>query len=247
MIRVYGADVRPLLDEKLFAEKIRLVSSERKEKILRYRNKQDRCRSLAAGLLVREGVEEAGVSYEQAVVVAGEHGKPMLHTRQEGKSGGGQMCFLEGGRKELLHFNLSHAGDYAVAVFATQPAGIDIEGKYRIRNVDTLARRILTDRENVYWQRFRAGLIGDGEEIQRELASELARIWTRKEAYAKAVGDGLSLEFSQIETVEPETEDVFFLTEPFAEDMWLSICLVGQNEAHRQPFGDCTVDWKMMG
>lgn len=256
MIRVYCADIRPLFAQELFDEKIRLVSPQRKEKILRYRNHKDRCRSLAAGLLVREGITEAGFDWDQVVVRTGKYGKPELSLQLREHSGRAEVYSAEQpAQSGTFHYNISHAGNYAVAAFAGQPVGVDIEEKYRIRNSDILSRKILTQNENIYWQQYCAGLSGDEsltqEHMHKKLQSELARIWTRKEAYCKAVGKGLALDFSTVETME-ETEELFFLTEPFEDDMWLSVCVLGERKKNLQQSGTCkknkhcTMIWKMI-
>ncbi len=96
----------------------------------------------------------------------GKHGKP----------------FLPGGPS----FNLSHSGErLLVAVAARGRVGVDVE---RVRPV----RRL----EAVVARRFAAGerrwlaAAGEGE---REAA--FFRLWTRKEAFAKALGGGLAIPF----------------------------------------------------
>ncbi len=82
-----------------------------------------------------------------------------------------------------LSFNLSHSGDLAlIAVARGHALGIDIE---RIRPVDNwprLAERLFSSAET-------ASLTAMPEEQQ--LAAFFA-CWTRKEAYLKALGDGLA-------------------------------------------------------
>jgi len=82
-----------------------------------------------------------------------------------------------------IRFNLSHSGPLAVYVFARNAdVGIDVE---RIRtDVDCfeIARRYFTDAE-----------FAELEATAKEMQSEaFFRGWTRKEAYVKALGRGLS-------------------------------------------------------
>lgn len=83
-----------------------------------------------------------------------------------------------------LHFNLSHSGDFALYAFVYQrEVGIDIE---RMRN-------------NVNYDELAAHVFSEGEqEILRALPpaqkyQAFYHCWTRKEAYIKARGKGLSL------------------------------------------------------
>lgn len=88
-----------------------------------------------------------------------------------------------------LEFNLSHTDDcIAVAVSAAGPVGVDVEHLARIEHGD-IARRVLSERE-------RARL--DRVPSDRRRAAFL-RIWTVKEACAKALGLGLSLDFRRLE------------------------------------------------
>lgn len=75
-----------------------------------------------------------------------------------------------------VHFNLSHAGDYAAAVFDEGEVGIDVEQVRRV-NVNVM-RRQFTAEENAY-------LLSEPDAF--------LRLWTRKESYCKAVGEGLHL------------------------------------------------------
>lgn len=79
-----------------------------------------------------------------------------------------------------VHFNVAHAGDAIVIALHQSPIGIDVERLDRPIDVTGLARVCLTDRE-------RAAL------GPRPVTPEaFFRLWTRKEAWLKAVGVGLS-------------------------------------------------------
>jgi 4'-phosphopantetheinyl transferase len=82
-----------------------------------------------------------------------------------------------------LRFNLSHSEDVAVYAFAHhREIGIDVELVRRLPDADSLAARFFSRREN------EAYLAVDTS--ARPLA--FFNCWTRKEAFIKAVGDGLS-------------------------------------------------------
>jgi 4'-phosphopantetheinyl transferase len=90
-----------------------------------------------------------------------------------------------------LHFNLSHSQDVAVVAIAsakTGELGVDVE-----------AVRPLDDLMKIAQQFFRAD---EAEALQRlpVTAQPLAfyRIWTRKEAYLKATGTGLSMNLDEV-------------------------------------------------
>lgn len=102
-----------------------------------------------------------------------------------------------GGRPELaaefkatgLRFSLSHSPD-AVACVVTQDAacGIDVESLTRKIDVFALARRTTSVTE-------RKALLALPISDRRAL---FLRLWTLKEAYAKAIGSGLSIPFNSL-------------------------------------------------
>jgi 4'-phosphopantetheinyl transferase len=91
---------------------------------------------------------------------------------------------------EGLHFNLSHTKDMAaVAVALGRPVGIDVE---RVRPIDDpgFVRQVLSPAEHAFWLTLPTAA--------RPFA--LLRSWCAKEAYAKALGIGLGLSFTDVET-----------------------------------------------
>ncbi len=85
---------------------------------------------------------------------------------------------------DQLHFNLSHSHELALCAFTLQrEIGVDVEYTPRaVSDRDKLAERFFSAREN---------------EVYRALPPEqqglaFFRCWTRKEAFIKAIGDGLS-------------------------------------------------------
>ncbi|MCD9140818.1 4'-phosphopantetheinyl transferase family protein [Streptomyces albireticuli] len=80
-----------------------------------------------------------------------------------------------------LHFNLSHAGDLAFFAFADTPVGADVEEEQPAEVVDGVVRMLHPDE---------TAEIGALPGPDR--AAAFARCWTRKEAYLKGTGTGLS-------------------------------------------------------
>lgn len=185
-MRVLITNISPLRDAALYEELLRYVHAGRQEKIARCGKQEDRRRSLGAGLLLEYGLRSLGCSLlplvpgtETVHLVRGAHGKPEL-------SGGAGV-----------HFNLSHAGDYAAAVFDEGEVGIDVEQVRRV-NVNVM-RRQFTAEENAY-------LLSEPDAF--------LRLWTRKESYCKAVGEGLHLPLSSFDVLE---DQVAGRTAPAAE------------------------------
>lgn len=180
-MRVLLTSVLPLMDREVFDRNLKVVHPFRRSRVLSYRNEIDRCRSLAAGLLLRKAFLQQGLIYDKLKAAAGEQGKPL-------------PC---GG----LHYSLSHAGTYAVAAVADVPVGIDMEEECRFVDGERLARRFLTQQELLLY----------GQLSQTEKPRMLAKAWTRKEAFSKADGRGMAIDFRTVDTL---TENAFWSTEP---------------------------------
>lgn len=98
---------------------------------------------------------------------------------------------------QTLSFNLSHSYGVAVYAFALDhPVGIDVETLRPIPDLDQLAARFFTENERKSLQSI--------EPSARTKA--FLQYWTRKEAYLKAIGLGLS--------ISPEEVDVSSLPVP---------------------------------
>jgi 4'-phosphopantetheinyl transferase len=98
----------------------------------------------------------------------GEHGKPRI---ADGQAAGG------------LQFNLSHSGQHLAVAIAHQHAiGVDIELICPGRDIQALAKRFFAPQE--------ARALAALSPAERPLA--FFACWTRKEAFLKALGDGLS-------------------------------------------------------
>jgi 4'-phosphopantetheinyl transferase len=93
-----------------------------------------------------------------------------------------------------LEFNLSHSRDGALYALARdRRVGVDLEFVRPLDDLDEMARRVLSEHEQMA--------------LGRATPSEKLRLfyefWTRKEAFIKATGDGLSLPVRQIEASLP--------------------------------------------
>jgi 4'-phosphopantetheinyl transferase len=107
--------------------------------------------------------------------VYGDHGKPDL----AGQSG-----------PDALRFNLAHSAGLAVAALARGRAvGIDLERIAARGSLMRIAERFFTWREDL--------AIKALPEAQRTRA--FFTCWTRKEAYIKALGDGLAIALNRFE------------------------------------------------
>lgn len=87
------------------------------------------------------------------------------------------------------YFNVAHSGDYAVLVIANgNEVGVDIERCRAVSDLEAMASMVLSPAEKLAWRALPAD----------ERHSAFFRLWTRKEAVAKAVGQGLRLGFPEL-------------------------------------------------
>lgn len=87
-----------------------------------------------------------------------------------------------------VHYNISHTNGVLVCAIADEPVGVDIEN---IKSFNRLiVERFFTKSEQDY--------ILNNEEDQDE---RFALIWTKKEAYVKWIGKGLSIPFESFDVL----------------------------------------------
>ena len=95
----------------------------------------------------------------------------------------GKPCLEHPGNAKL-YFNLSHSGKYIlIAVTLENEVGIDIEELHPIESLETISRRYFSSQEN---QTISA--LPPQEQVNAFFAC-----WTRKEAFIKACGGGLTI------------------------------------------------------
>jgi 4'-phosphopantetheinyl transferase len=146
-----------------------VLSNAERERAGRFKFARDRQRFIVARARLRELLAtRLGVRPEAVEFVYGSHGKPEL----------GPHCAASG-----LCFNVAHAQDLAIYAFSTGRAiGVDVERIRAIDDADDIAARFFTRRENDAYRAL----------DPRERLLGFFNCWTRKEAFVKALGDGLS-------------------------------------------------------
>lgn len=93
-----------------------------------------------------------------------------------------------------LHFNISHTADLLMLAVANFPdIGIDVESIKPRGSLDGLAVRCFTETEYQTWRQFPGA--------QQEAV--FYRLWTKKEAFVKAVGRGIALGLEKCEVQLP--------------------------------------------
>jgi 4'-phosphopantetheinyl transferase len=115
-----------------------------------------------------------------------------------------------------LRFNVSHTDGVALLAFGRGPElGVDVEKIRPVRDLKDLANRFFSvaEREKL-----------NALEAEEELHSAFFRCWTRKEAYIKGKGEGLSIPLHQFDvSLEPGEAQALIATRPEASEAgrWL--------------------------
>ncbi len=158
---IYGlyADIRVLEQEELFRHFFYQLSQERQQKIDALPLLRSKCQSLGAWtLLDRLLADHMGLRERELEIAIGIHRKPYVVGR------------------EGLHFNLSHSGDYVLAVLSPVEVGCDIQRVEETGREEQLAARFFSDEEQAA---FAAG-------------TSFYQIWARKESWIKCDGSGMT-------------------------------------------------------
>ena len=154
-----------------------ILSEQEKQRYHRFRLESDRQQYVVSHALLRMALSRA----------TGGEVDPRCWQFTEDSRGKPMIAATAG--LPYLNFNLSHSGHAAaIAVSLTCPLGIDIEPAVQTVNFD-IFDSMLSAGERAYLNSRPASL--------RQL--DFVRLWTLKEAYAKLLGRGLSLDFTSFE------------------------------------------------
>lgn len=164
-VQVWWASLRQAVDR--VGDLARLLSADEAARAARFRFPEHRDRFIVGRGLLRE-------------LLGAYLGRPATALRfEEGWRGKPELAGPAGGG---LRFNLSHSGDSALYAIASREVGADLECHDRATDYAAIIERVCTRRELASF---------------RECSAERRRqaffdCWTRKEAVAKASGDGLA-------------------------------------------------------
>jgi 4'-phosphopantetheinyl transferase len=168
-VQIWRAQLEALSPAEL-GELSALLDAGEHARAARFHFERDQRHYIASRGLLRRLLSDALDKPASALVFKyGAHGKPMLSPSDR------NLCF-----------NLSHSAGWAMFALAWDcDVGIDLESIVRLKRdangLAGLAARVLSARELAVWQAL--------PETARDAA--FLRAWTRKEAYAKATGQGL--------------------------------------------------------
>ena len=201
---------------------LELLDDSERARAYRFVLEKDRKRFLTSHALTRQVIGTC-VDCDPASLKfeAGVNGKPFLVDRSD-----------------EFRFNISHSSDrLLIAVAWGQEVGIDVE-KHRPLNGLELAQRF-----------FATGEVADLQSIlEHEQHAAFFRCWTRKEAFVKAIGKGLSLPLAQFRvSVEDSASEQLLLACEFDPDLLQTVRIVnlpspvGYSAALAAGVGDWTI------
>lgn len=162
---------------EIAAEHCRVLSAEEVERANRFRTEMLRRRYVLSRIALRRILAGCLGLAPDAVMYerADEQGKPRLG----GASG--------------LEFNLSHSGDLMlIAIGSRHPVGVDVEQIRPVKSIQSLATRFFTPLEAAWLQQ------KSGDNLEQGFF----RIWTRKEAFLKATGEGIGGGLQSVEVLD---------------------------------------------
>ena len=211
-----------VLDLKALAEANwrELLSSDEQQRADRFHFARDRQYYGATRALLRSLLGAyLGASPQELCFQYSDKGKPSLTSRYHG-------CGVV--------FNVSHSGDLALLGFGAAPnaIGVDIEKIRDDFDTAAIARRFFSARE----QGELAQLPAD------EQHQAFFRCWTRKEAFIKALGEGLSHPLDQFDVSLGACGPVSLTTRPVSDEAkrwWLQSVEVGQEYAAAFAVSNC--------
>jgi 4'-phosphopantetheinyl transferase len=143
-----------------------LLSLEERARAARFRFERDRRRYVAGRSMLRRILSRyTGVSPDQLLLRTGARGKPSLV------------------QKPVVHFNVAHSGSLALyAITLLSEVGIDVEALEPVPECEVIAERFFSASERRELH----------EVPEADRAAAFLTCWTRKEAYVKAIGEGLA-------------------------------------------------------
>ena len=206
MITLYYAEIKDLLSFEWYLTFINIISDERKQKIIKKKMKMDKLLLLYPELLILFEAQKKGI-YCNAPLDFGryDYGKPYIKGHPE------------------FQFNISHTKNAIAVAFSECQIGVDIE-KIRLEHNDWLNNNL--DTNNRFFSR---------DEVMYILAKEnnptlrFIEVWTRKEAYLKCKGTGITMPLCHVNVFE---SDIVNMEKSFlVGDYFLTVCSENTEEA----------------
>ena len=127
-IEIYLIKVNKPINQDLFGYLFKFVQTEKKQRILRQKMKQNADNMLIGEILAKVVIKQTfGIDIEKQKFARTESGKPYLTDFSD------------------VHFNISHSGEYVVCGVSDKPVGVDVQkiGEYK----PEVAKRVCNEME----------------------------------------------------------------------------------------------------
>ena len=185
IMMIFVTTTDSLTDEKLYEKAYSLIPEYRKTKADKMKMRENKLQTVTAGLLLNYTVGKWSIKteerdyktdenlYEKVDIISLIEANNPYFDYEIAYNSQGKPYFLS--NREIF-FNISHSSNYVACVIGDRPVGIDIEKARKGRQ--NLAKRFF-DISEAEW-------IKECDSDQR-----FFRIWTLKEAYGKATGQGV--------------------------------------------------------
>ena len=169
------------LNSPEYQDLLKTVFSDKRERIIRFKRFEDAQRCLLGDVLLRKAImDHIDLPVSLIKFAVNEYGKPFLENVPN------------------FHFNLSHAGKYVACAVGDTSVGIDVEILDPINL--KIAERYFCGSETEY-------ILSKPNEDQTKAFYE---IWTKKEAYIKYKGKGLSISLNTFNVLNLCSEVFFY-------------------------------------
>lgn len=179
-MKIFIYNIMSISDEKL-EDDIKLLSTERQKKIQSKKRYSDKKLSFAAGVALREALQEKEIDEKEVRYCYLEHGKPYIEKTD------GNIC----------NFNISHSGEYAITAVCEYAIGLDIE---KIRPYsEGVVKKCFSENEKELLEK------------SKKKEAAFFCIWTLKEGYLKTTGEGITRNLSDVETYYNEDDEYAYV------------------------------------
>lgn len=196
--RLYYIEINDTICKKTFDKLASFITAEKLDRIRQFRFDADKKLSLYSEVLIRAII---------CSILNIRNSEIVFEKNEYGKP------FLKD--HPDFHYNLSHTRNAIAAAVSDRPVGVDIE---KIKKADLrLAKRFFSPGENDY-------ITKDGADTDKHFTE----VWTRKEAYVKYTGKGLSLPLNSFDVFGDELQQKITTIEK--DGYIISVCTGSENQ-----------------
>jgi len=175
------------------------LAADEKQRAERFIRAQDQRRFVVGRGVLRSLLSRyCHVAPAEIQFIYNKYGKPLIKT----PVGMGSLCF-----------NLSHTEGWVVYAIAQTPVGIDLEKIHPVSQLPKIVERFFSKTEQATFK-----TLSDPQQT-----AHFFPFWTAKEAYTKAVGQGISLPLAQIDVALEPTPHFRALPNASAPDWQLRL------------------------